>query len=89
MKRIETEENNNISWAYEVLKDNKAANKRMFIIWIITFIALVSMTCYTIYLLNDITYVEDTNTETIDIDNVEQIDNSHIKIGDELWEKSN
>lgn len=40
---------------------------------------------YTIWLLNDI----GTTTDTIDIDNVETVDNSHIKIGDDVWEKSN
>jgi hypothetical protein len=38
-------------------------------------------------LLND--FGVSTETDTIDIDNVEAIDNSHIKIGDDVWEKSN
>lgn len=81
MKTIENE-----SWAMLVLKDYKKTNKRMFIIWIITFLALVGLSCYTIYLLNDIGTVED--NDTIDIQDVESIDNSHIKIGDDIWEKS-
>ena len=81
MKAIENE-----SWAMLVLKDYKKTNKRMFIIWIITFLALVGLSCYTIYLLNDIGTVED--NDTIDIQDVESIDNSHIKIGDDIWEKS-
>ena len=86
----DTKNETNMSWAYEVLKDNKVTNKRMFIIWIITFLTLIGVTSYTIYLLNDIEsgYTTDTVTETIDIDGVEQIDNSHIKIGDDVWEKS-
>lgn len=81
MKELENE-----SWAMLVLKDYKKTNKRMFIIWIITFLALVGLSCYTIYLLNDIGTVED--NDTIDIQDVESIDNSHIKIGDDIWEKS-
>lgn len=81
MKEIENE-----SWAMLVLKDYKKTNKRMFIIWIITFLALIGLSCYTIYLLNDIGTVED--NDTIDIQDVQSIDNSHIKIGDDIWEKS-
>lgn len=58
MKEIENE-----SWAMLVLKDYKKTNKRMFIIWIITFLALVGLSCYTIYLLNDISSVETTSQE--------------------------
>ena len=40
---------------------------------------------YLVYVLNDVgNYSED----TIDIQGVETIDNSHIKIGDDIWEKS-
>ena len=81
------EEVKNESFASEILRDYKKTNKRMFAIWIITFIAFAGLLCYTIYLLNDIGTIEDTNT--IDIQDVENIDNSHIKIGDEIWEKSN
>lgn len=73
----------NENFALNILSDYKKQNKRLFIIWIITFLALIGVTCYMIYLLNDIGTVE----ETIDIDEVEQIDNSTIKIGDDLWEK--
>ena len=38
---------------------------------------------YLVYVLNDIEYTE----ETIDIQEVETIDDSTIKIGDDLWEK--
>ena len=66
----------------EQLEDN---NKRIFIIWIITFIGLLLAVGYIVFLLNDISNVE---TDTIDIQDVETIDNSHIKIGDDIWEKS-
>ena len=39
---------------------------------------------YLVYLLNDI----ETQIDTIEIQDVEQIDSSHIKIGDDTWEKS-
>lgn len=73
------------SIAWEMLQDSKKEKKRLFIMWIITFIALIGVSCYTVYLLNDI----GTTTDSIEIEDVENIDNSHIKIGDDIWEKSN
>ena len=52
------------SFAMELLKDFKKQNKRMFIVWIITFLTLIGVTCYTIYLLNDIGVIEETTTIT-------------------------
>ena len=86
--KIEIQELKEQSIAMELLKDYKKTNKRLFIIWIITFIAFISLLGYTIYLLNDIGTIE-SDTDTIDIQDVESIDNSHIKIGDDVWEKSN
>ena len=81
------------SFAMEMLQFSKEQNvqlennnKRMFGIWIVTFLGLVIAIGYIIYLLNDIGTIQD--TDTIDIQDVEQIDNSHIKIGDDTWEKS-
>ena len=68
----------NESLAYELLSDMKKSNKRMFIVWIITFLALIGVTCYTIYLLNDIEYTE----ETIQVDDFDSIDGSDFHIGD-------
>ena len=68
------------SLAYELLGDLKRTNRRMFIIWIITFVALLGLACYTLWLLNDIESV--TTEEIIDIEKVDQIDNSNIQIGD-------
>lgn len=67
------------SLAWELLQDTKKANKRLFVIWIITFVALIGVTCYTIYLLNDIGTIE---TNTQQIDDVETIQNSNITNGD-------
>lgn len=66
------------SLAWELLQDTKKANKRMFIIWIITFLALIGVTCYTIYLLNDIGTIETSQK----IEDVETIQNSNITNGD-------
>lgn len=71
--------------ATEMLHILKVQNKRLFIIWIITFIAFMGLLGYTIWLLNDTEVVE--STDAIDIQDVEVIDNSHIKIGDDIWEK--
>ena len=65
------------SFALELLKDFKKQNKRMFIVWIITFLTLIGVTCYTIYLTSDIGVIEETQT----IENVETIENSSIKNG--------
>ena len=82
----ELEEVKEKSFALELLQDQRKANKRMFIMWLVTFIALVGVSLYTVYLLNDIGVIE--SDDTIDIKDVENIDNSHIKIGDDVWEKS-
>ena len=75
------------SFAMELLKDQKKQNKRMFIIILVILGMFTCLLGYTIWLLNDIGV--STETDTIDIDNVETIDNSHIKIGNDVWEKSN
>ena len=75
------------SFAMELLKDQKKQNKRQFIIILVILGMFTCLLGYTIYLLND--FGVSTETETIDIDNVETNDNSHIKIGDVVWDKSN
>lgn len=75
------------SLALELLKDYKKQNKRQFVIILVILGMFTALLGYTIYLLND--FGVSTETDTIDIDNVEEIDNSHIKIGDDIWEKSN
>lgn len=73
------------SFALEIIGENAKTNKRQFIIIIVLIGLLAISISYIVFLLNDI----NTETNTIDIQDVERIDNSHIKIGDELWEKSN
>lgn len=67
------------SLAMELLKDYKKTNKRLFVIWIITFIAFIGLLGYTLWLLNDIGVVETTSQEINDIDTIE---NSNIANGD-------
>lgn len=64
------EEVKNESFASEILRDYKKTNKRIFAIWIITFIAFVGLLCYTIYLLNDIGTIETTTQEVNNIDSI-------------------
>jgi len=59
--------------------------ERQFIIILVILCMWFITGCYLVYILNDV----GTSEETIDIQDVENIDNSHIKIGDEIWEKSN
>lgn len=73
------------SFAMELLKDQKKQNKRQFIIILVILGMFACLLGYTIWLLNDI----GTTTQSIDIEDVENIDNSHIKIGDDVWEKLN
>lgn len=85
--RNEVHELQEQSLALELLKDYKKQNKRQFVIILVILGMFTALLGYTIYLLND--FGVSTETDTIDIDNVEEIDNSHIKIGDDVWEKSN
>lgn len=79
MKIIEEE-----SLAMELVRGCKQTNKRLFIIIIVILSMWLTTIGYLVYVLNDI----EKTTDTIDIQDVETIDNSHIKIGDDVWEKS-
>ena len=72
------------SLAFDLLKDYKKQNKRQFIIILVILCMWFITGCYLVYIINDI----GTTESTIDIDDVESVDNSHIKIGDDVWEKS-
>lgn len=76
------------SFAYEMLKDMKTQNKRLFIIILVILGMWFITGAYLVWTLNDIGVIEEDN-DTIEIQDVETIDNSHIKIGDDIWEKSN
>lgn len=66
--------------ATELLHILKIQNKRFFIAWLITFIAFICLLGYTIWLLNDISTIETTNTQ--EITDFESIENSDIVNGD-------
>lgn len=74
------------SFAMDLLKDYKRQNKRQFIIILVILCMLFITGCYLAYILNDVGTIDE---NTIDIQDVESVDNSHIKIGDDIWEKSN
>lgn len=97
MKEDLEEVKNEVSFAMEMLEYSKEQNtqltdnfKKMYRVWIITFtglvLCLIASVGYIIYLLNDIGTIED--SDSIEIVDVETIDNTHIKIGDDVWEKS-
>jgi len=52
--------------ASEMLHILKVQNKRLFIIWLVTFVAFIGLLGYTLWLLNDIGTIEDTTTITQD-----------------------
>lgn len=81
----ELEEIKEESFATEILRDYKKANKRQFIIILVILGMWFATIGYLVYVLNDIEVSE--TLETIDIDDVDNIDNSHIEIGDEVWAK--
>ena len=74
------------SFALELLSMQRRQNKRLFIIWIITFIAFIGLLGYTIWLLNDIGTEEITTTTTQEISDIDTIDNTNIINGDNYGE---
>lgn len=66
--------------ATEMLHILKTQNKRLFIIWLVTFIAFIGLLGYTIWLLNDIGTIEETSNQ--EIQDVNTIENSNITNGD-------
>ena len=80
-KLVKTAQEEEQSLAMSLLQDMKRTNKRLFLLCVLEFLGLLLSVGYTIYVLNDI----GASTETIDIQDVENIDGSNIEIGDELW----
>lgn len=68
--------------ATELLHILKIQNKRLFVMWLVTFIAFIGLLGYTIWLLNDIGTIEETNTNEQKIYDVNSIENSDIVNGD-------
>lgn len=75
------------SLAGSILEDYKKTNRRMFIIILVILTMWFITIGYLVYILNDIGVIE--GNDTIEIQDVEQIDNSTLKIGDDIWEKLN
>ena len=86
IKKMDEKIDNISSFAFKIIKEAKRDKTFWFVTWLITFLALSGSIIYIIYLNGDI---DTTVTDTIDIQDVQNIDNSHIKIGDDVWEKSN
>ena len=64
--------------ALEILKAFKSDSNKFFIMWIITFFALLLSLMYIVFLLNDITSVETTQ----EIKDIETIDGNVVNNGD-------
>lgn len=62
------------SLAMELLHQSKKTNQRLFIVWLVTFIAFIGLLGYTIYLLNDIGTIE-TTTQEISQENTDGTNN--------------
>lgn len=73
-----------LEFSKEQNKQLEKTNKRLVIVLIIILVLWFATIGYLVYILNDVGTVND----NIDIQDVESIDNSHIKIGDDIWEKS-
>ena len=66
------------SLAMSLLKDYKIQNKRQFIVILVILGMWFATIGYLIYILNDIGVETTTTEELIDIDDVDNIENSHI-----------
>lgn len=55
--------------ASEMLHILKVQNKRLFIVWLVTFVAFIGLLGYTIWLLNDIGTIEETTTQEVSQEN--------------------
>ena len=66
------------SFATQILKDYKKQNKRQFIIILVILGMWFATIGYLVYILNDIGTETTTTEELIDIDDVDNIENSHI-----------
>ena len=66
------------SFATQILHDYKMQNKRKFIIILVILGMWFATIGYLIYILNDIGVETTTTEELIDIDDVDNIENSHI-----------
>lgn len=75
--KIEVIENQ--SFAFELLKDQRKQNKRLFIIILVILTMWFATIGYLVYILNDIDYVDEATQEIYDVNSIE---NSDIVNGD-------
>ena len=66
------------SFATQILHDYKIQNKRQFIIILVILGMWFTTIGYLVYVLNDIGTETTTTEELIDIDDIDNIENSHI-----------
>ena len=80
MKReVENIKEESQSFAMQFVEALKKHNQRLFICWIITFLAFIGLLTYTIWLVNDIETI--TTETTQEITDFETIENSVIRNG--------
>ena len=76
------------SLAYELVCDLKKTNKRLnitwLIAWLITFLSFLGLLAYTIWLLNDISYVEENETYTQEVTDFDTI-NGNVNNNGEIY----
>lgn len=70
------------SFAMTILDDYKKQNRNQFIVILVILALWFATGVYLVYVLNDI----GKTTKEIDIEDVEVIDKSHIKIGDDIYQ---
>lgn len=78
------------SLAYELVCDLKKTNKRLnitwLIAWLVTFFSFLGLLTYTIWLLNDISYVEETETYMQEVSDFETINGNVTNKGNTYGE---
>lgn len=79
-KQVELVQEENKSFAMQFVETLKEQNRRLFICWIITFVAFIGLLAYTIWLQSDIATIEMENTQ--EITDVDTIENSVIRNGE-------
>lgn len=70
--------------ASEMLHILKVQNRRLFIMWIVTFIAFIGLLSYTVWLLNDIGVIEETTQEITDFDTI----NGNVVNSGDVYDKN-
>lgn len=78
------------SLAMQFVDTLKEQNKRLFLVWLITFIAFVGLIIYTIYALNDLAIIETTEvTQEAEVGTNNYIGNDGEIVNGETNDKEN